>query len=192
MCSQHVRASGNSAGCWLDGELPQAAFALSRGCSKSQVWHTEGKTQLEPNVPAASVVEQHRPTGRSVPQPLQMAGVSEPESRRSFSENGARIQENKSTHIRTTSRIDSENCKTASNLAPAASTAVADAAAAAAAATAAKRYQLKRPRIVAVESPQDSLWRAQPLEISTGPRSSKHLVFFSSGCAWSLSLAAVR
>ena len=41
-----------------------------------------------------------------------------------------------------------------------------------------KRYQLKRPRIVAVDSPQDSLWRAQPFEIPTGPWSPNHFKFF--------------
>ena len=38
-----------------------------------------------------------------------------------------------------------------------------------------KRYQLKWPRIVAVESPEDSLWRAQPFEIQTDPWSSNHV-----------------
>ncbi|CAE7578124.1 unnamed protein product [Symbiodinium necroappetens] len=47
---------------------------------------------------------------RSVPQPPQMPGVSEPESI-GFSDRGAPIQENKSKHIRKTSRIDLENSK---------------------------------------------------------------------------------
>ena len=48
----------------------------------------------------------------------------------------------------------------------------------------AKRCQLKRPRILAVESPQDSQGRTQPFEIQIDPWSQSRLHYLGSGCAW--------